>query len=220
MNAAQNQVRAGDHLDALLSYIAIWEEHGSVAAAINASIIYEALGETEDAAALMEYVFIATMDPRASAVLSQLSEELVHQRGVETFNDMRPSAERVAAHALNEVGRVLPYDARVWIQNNAATNQSLVSDVIDNMTSSFLNAGTLVVERQMIDMVLEEQNLHLGGNVTDGDFISVGNLAGANTIVVVGITGTGHMRRLQVRVLDIETSTVVMQSGTGVDWRL
>jgi len=128
--------------------------------------------------------------------------------------------EKVAAHATGEVKRVLPAAARLWIHNNAATDQALASGVIDNMTAALLASGFTVVERGRIDLVVAEQNLHMGGAVTDRDFVSIGNLAGANTAVIVGIVGTGAARRLQVRVLDIETGTVTMQSGAGSEWSL
>jgi len=220
MDAALAQVRAGNYRLARDSYLAIWEAHGSMAAAINASILQEALGETEDAIVFMGQVLAATGNPRASTVLIRLNRELAEQRGVEAFGDALPPVERVAAHAIGEVQRILPMAARVSIHNNAAANQGLVNDVIDNMTSTFLRNGIPVIERQRIELILTEQNLHMDGSVSDRDFISVGNLAGANTIIIVGITGVGAARRLQVRVLDIETGTVVMQSDTGNDWRL
>jgi len=220
MDAALAHVRGQNYIAARQSYIAIWESHGSIAAAINASILYEAVGETENAVFFMEHVFAATGAPRASQVLARLNRELAEQTGVEAFDDARTVAERVTEHAISEVRRVLPETARVWVHNDAAAHQVLVTDVIDNMISVFLSYGTPVVERQLIDLVLVEQNLHMDGAVSDSDFVSIGNLAGANTIVIVGITGTGGARRLQVRVLDISTGTVIMQSGTGSEWRM
>ncbi|MCL2558009.1 MAG: CsgG/HfaB family protein [Treponema sp.] len=220
MNAAQDQVRSGNYIAARHSYLAIWHDHGSVAAAINASILYEATGDTESAIALMRTVSAATGAPRAAQVLSRLNNELAHQAGVGAFGDQRSAAERVADHAIAEVSRVLPPNARVAIHNNAQASAGLVNDVIDGMIGAFLQRGIPVVERQLIELILAEQNLHADGSVTDRDFISIGNLAGANTIVIVGLSGVGAARRLQVRVLDISTGTVRMQSGTGSEWQL
>jgi hypothetical protein len=65
-----------------------------------------------------------------------------------------------------------------------------------------------------------EHNIQMSGIVSDNDFISVGNAAGANTIVVIGITGTGALRRLSVRVLDIERRIPIFQSDTGEKWEI
>ena len=220
MNAAQALVRQGNFMAALDSYIAIWEGHGSIAAAINASILYEAIGELERAIDFMYGVVAATGAPGASQALARLNEEMEELLGLCVFEDERTPVERVAEHAIDEVERVLPHGARVWIHNTATVNLGMVNDVIDNMVSTFIGAGIPIVERQLIDLIVAEQDLHLSGAISDNDFISIGNLAGANTIVAVGITGAGAARRLQVRVLDIETATVMMQSGTGALWSL
>jgi len=218
MNAADTRRRAGDYLGAREAYIAIWDNHRSIAAAINAAILYEATGDLEGGIFFVEQVFEATRAPQVSQKLAQLNREAAYVLGLEAFDDVQAPAERVAGHAVGEISSVLPVAPRLWIHTTA--DLALVNDVIDNMASSFLGAGFTVVDRQMIDLILAEQNLHLDGAVSDSDFLSVGNLAGANTVVIVGLTGTGAARRLQVRVLDIETATVRMQSGTGVAWRL
>jgi hypothetical protein len=60
----------------------------------------------------------------------------------------------------------------------------------------------------------------MSGFVGDNDFVSIGNLAGANTIVIINITGTGDMRRLQLRVLDIERGIQTLHSDTSDVWKI
>jgi len=219
MNAANASRRAGDYLGSREAYIAIWNNHRSIPAAINAAILFEATGELEDGIFFMEQVFEATRAPQVLQKLTQLNREVSYLLGLEALaGGGRSPAEVVANHAVGEISGILPTTPRLWIHPTA--NQPLVNDVIDNMISAFLGAGVTIVDRQMIDLVLLEQNLHLDGAVADSDFVSIGNLAGANTVVTVGMIGTGAARRLQVRVLDIETATLRMQSGTGVAWRL
>ena len=220
MDAARAQVREGNYVAARRGYLALWESNKSIAAAVNASILYEAMGETQDAINFMEQVFAETGSPLARDTLARLKNELAEQAGVEQYGNTKSPVESVTNHAISEVQKVLPAGARLWIYNNATANQSLVNDVIDNMISVFLSKSITVIERQMIDLVLKEQNFQLSGNVSDNDFVSIGNLAGANTVVIVGITGTGAVRRLQVRVLDIKAGIVIMQSSTGSEWNL
>ena len=220
MNAAESRRRGGDYLGAREAYVAIWNNHRSIAAAINAAILFEATGDLEDGIFFMEQVFEATRSPQASQKLAQLNREAAYLLGLRAFDYSMTPAERVASHAASEVQRAVSAPARLWIHNNTTFAEALVNDVIDNMTAALLNSGFTIVERGMIDLVLAEQNLHLGGAVADSDFVSIGNLAGANTVVVINMIGTGGARRLQARVLDIETATLRMQSDTGVAWRL
>jgi len=220
MDAALAQVKGGYYTAARQAYLAVWESYQSVAAAVNASILYEALGETSSAAKFMQQVFAVTGSPLAGNTLNRLNMELAQQARVEQFDNTKSPVERVAGLAINEVQNVLPANPRLWIYNNAAANQNLANDIIDNMIFTFIKNGVSVVERQMIDMVLSEQNFQLSGNVSDDEIVSIGNLAGANTVVIAGITGAGAARRFHIRVLDIRTGTVIMQSGTGSEWNL
>jgi len=147
-------------------------------------------------------------------------EDKITARGTVISLDIQMARARAGTieHALREVRRVLPADARVWLHNNATTDRSLANDAVDNMTSAFIRDNITVVERGLINLIATEQGIHLDGIVADNDFISIGNAAGANTIVVVAIAGTGVLRRLNVRVLDIATGTVRMQSDTGEAW--
>ena len=149
-------------------------------------------------------------------------EDTIVARGVVISLDMQTARARAGTieHALMEIRRVLPVDARLWIHNGATTDRNLANDTADDITAAFIRDNVTVVERGLIDLIATEQGIHLDGTVADSDFISIGNAAGANTIIVVAIAGTGVLRRLNVRVLDIATGTVRMQSDTGEAWRL
>jgi len=219
MDAADRLRRDGFLMDSRDAYVAIWENNRSVAAAINAAVIYEAMGDIEGGILLMEQVLEVNRHASALRRLNELNREAAELMGLEALAEYRPAVERLAEHAISEMRPVVAEGARLWIHNNAVTDQALVEGIIANMTSELLREGFVIVERGMLDMVLSEQNLHLEGGVADSDFISIGNLAGANTVISIGMIGTGGARRLQLRVLDIETATVRMQSGTGIAWR-
>jgi len=220
MDSARALIRDGNYMAARQAYLAIWESHQSIAAAVNASILFEALGETQNGANLMQQVMASTGSPLARVALERLNRELAEQAGVEQFDGTLSPEERATAHAVAEIRRIIPAGTRLFIHNNATANQNIINNVIDNMTSEFLRLNITVIERQMIDLVLREQNFQLSGYVSDSDLVSIGNLAGANIIVIVDIAGTAAQRRLQVRVLDIRAGTIIMQSGTGTDWHL
>ena len=220
MEGALAHVKGGNYVAARQAYLSIWQSFQSIPAAINASILFEATGETRNAEIFIQQVYSASGSPLAKTTLDRLQRELAEQAGVEKFEDTRSPAEKIAFFAVDEIKKVLPSGAKLWIQNNATTDQSLVNTVIDNMTSVMLGSGIVVLERQMIDLILKEQNFQMSGNVSDSDFVSIGNLAGASAVVAVSITGSGANRRIQVKVLDISQGVILMQSGTGSDWEL
>jgi len=220
MKNAESQVKSGSYRLALESYIGIYEASKSIAAAVNASILHEALGEGQAALNLLQTVFAETGNPRARDELARLNRVLEDQLTIASeYDDARTLSERVAAFATGEIQRVLSRDARVWIYNN--TNDNIIAEaVVDNITADLIRRGVGLVDRENMTLIEAEQNFHMSGNVSDNDFLSIGNAAGANTIVIVGITGTGDMRRLQIRVLDIERGVPILQSDTSDSWKL
>jgi hypothetical protein len=220
MKDALAQVKEGNYKAALEAYLGIYEQYKSFAAAENASILHEAFGDTQIAANFMRRVFDETGNPRALEVLARLNRILQDQATLASdYSDAGNQTERVAVFASGEIQKVLPRDARVWIYNNAMTNPMAVA-VVDNITSDFIRKGIRVVDRQNIALIEAEQKLQMSGFVSDNDFVSIGNAAGANIIAVIDITGTGAIRRLQVRVLNIERGVPIMQSDTSEKWQL
>ena len=220
MDGAFAHVKAGNYVAARQAYHAIWSSYSSVAAAVNASIMLEAIGETMQAATFMQQVVNATGSPLATRTLSRIQREIAEQLGLAVFEDTRSPAEKAADFAVSELQKVLPRDARVAFQNSEVTDNAMVNNIIINMTSSFIRNNITVVERQEIDRIMAELDFQLSGSVSDDSYVSLGKLAGANCIIIVNVTGTGANRRLQVRALNIETGTVMMQSGTGSEWNL
>jgi hypothetical protein len=96
----------------------------------------------------------------------------------------------------------------------------MVEAVVDNLTSGFIQKGIGIVDRQNTVLVEAEQKRQMSGAVSDAEILRIGNAAGAKMIVIIGITGSGAMRRLQVRVLDIERGIPIMQSDTNDKWQL
>jgi hypothetical protein len=212
-------VKAGSYKQALDSYLEIYTRYKSVAAAENASILHESFGETQVAANLMQKVFTETGNPQARLVLARLNKILQDQETLASeYSDSRSQTEKIAVFASGEIQKVLPVKATVWIYNNSH-NQAMVEAVVDNITAGFIQKGISIVDRQNSLLIDAEKKFQMSGSVSDNDFVSIGNAAGANIIVVVGITGTGAMRRLQVRVLDVERGTPIMQSDTGESWQ-
>jgi outer membrane lipopolysaccharide assembly protein LptE/RlpB len=228
MEAALAQVEAGNYKAARDAYISIYESSKSMAAAENASIFLEALGETQAAADLMQRVVNETGNPVATQILARLNAELQATAAVSAFKetkdqkekDTRSAAEKVAEVASSEVQKYLPDSARVWIINNSAAENVLINNVIDNMTATLLRDGIIIVDRQSTALVQAEQKFQMSGHVSDEDIVGIGNIAGVNRVIMLSVVGSGPSRRLQVRVLDVQRSVLLMQSDTDEKWSL
>ena len=221
MKDAQALVKEGAYKAALEAYLKIYNENKNIAAAINASILYEATGDTQAGLTFMQGVYTASGNPKAKATIDRLNDELKEMSGASAFDDDRSPAEKVADYAKDELQKILPAGAKLLIQNNATTDKALVDTVIDNLTSSLLSGGGFtVVDRENLATIMKEQGFQTSGEVSDSDMVSIGNKAGANTIIIINITGTAANRRLQLKVLDMEKATLVYTSDTSDNWKL
>jgi len=220
MKNAITQVKAGNYKIALEAYLGIYDRYKSIAAAENASILYESFGEVQTAANFMQKVIDETGNPSARNTLARLNKILQDQAILASdYGDTRDQAKKASDLASAEIQKVLPKNARVWIYNDSSNN-SMAAAIVDNLTAEFINKGIKTVDRQNSALINAEQKFNTSGYVSDNDFISIGNAVGANTIVVIGISGAGANRRLQVRVLDIEKSVPLMQSDTSEKWKI
>ena len=65
-----------------------------------------------------------------------------------------------------------------------------------------------VVERRELDIIRDEQNFHLSGEVDDETAVSIGRMAGAGIVITGSILPYGPVRFLNLRALDVETAQI------------
>jgi len=221
MKNALGHVTAGSYRAALNEYMKIYEEYGNIAAIYNAAIMQEALGDLSAAVALMDRASTDTGNPAAAEEIARLNRRIQEQATVDSEykTAVRP-VDRVIVYASDEAMRVLPPNAKVWLVNKESSEQSLVDAVSDGISAAFINSGVTVVDRENIALIEDELLRQMSGSVSDSDLLRAGNQAGANTIITISVTGTGSMRRLQMRVLDVEKGVPLLQSDAGEKWEL
>jgi TolB-like protein len=219
MKAVESDVKKGNYKTALERYLFIYSAYNNYAAAYNAAIMHEAMKDLPSAIALMQSVYAKTGTPKANAALTRLNKALQEQQSLIT-EYAGSQRDKVTNYAIEEIYKVLPNNAKIWIFNNAKEEKTLSSSMVDGITAGLIKKGVTVVDRENSTLVEAEQKFQASGNVSDKDFVSLGKAAGANTLVTIAVTGTSSNRRLQVRVLDIEKSTNRYQSDTSDFWKL
>lgn len=87
----------------------------------------------------------------------------------------------------------------------------------DKMVSQLVNLRRFkVIERTALDKVLQEQQLQVSGVVDDETAVKVGRVAGADAIVIAGVVQHGSGSKVNVRVIDTETSETIVARGEQV----
>ncbi|MDR3147962.1 MAG: hypothetical protein LBU00_06265, partial [Treponema sp.] len=206
MKAVYELVREGNYRQALGEYEAIYAETNSFEAGYNATLLYEALGDIEEARLLTQELVDSTGNPAARTRLAQIDQNIADIAAVESsYRDQRSQFEKVMAVAIPLVRERIPRQQTVFVQNVSRADRELADRAMDSITDSLREAGIELVDRNNAAMLRAERD-YQGQNwdeFDDSTIAGFGQEAGVQIFVLVSITGTSNSRRLQVRVLDV-----------------
>jgi hypothetical protein len=185
MKEALAFVKNGNYVEAIRQYDAIDVEYGSVAARTNAGILRESIAS----------------DAAARAELAQL------------YNDTNGLADKAVKNAIDTLNAKLPAGANIMIMKTNSTERNMLDYVVNQMTKTVVQAGKLkVVDRSNQALINAEQQYQLSGNVDDNSAVSIGHQLGVQYIVICWISGEKSLRRLNQKVLNIETAQITDQA--------
>ena len=93
--------------------------------------------------------------------------------------------------------------------NDASLNW-LSMGIPESITADFSSiAGLVIIERLQLWRIMEEQALQVAGAVSDASVMEVGQLLGANLLVVGAFQKQGNTMRLTARFVDAESGSIV-----------
>lgn len=80
------------------------------------------------------------------------------------------------------------------------------------ISSTIVNAGRHnIVERSLLEKVMQEQQFSNSGVVDDSDATEIGKLTGANKVILSVVTLTGGRNMLSIKMIDVKTASVERQ---------
>jgi hypothetical protein len=185
MKEALAFVKNGSYEEAIRQYDTIYGEYGSDAARTNAAILRESIAS----------------DAAARAELNRL------------FTDTNGLADKAVKNAIDRLNAKLPSGSNIMIMKTKSTERNMLDYVVNQMTKNVVQAGKLkVVDRSNQTLINAEQQYQLSGNVDDNSAVSIGHQLGVQYIVICWISGEKSLRRLNQKVLNIETAQITDQS--------
>ena len=103
----------------------------------------------------------------------------------------------------------IPSGNRIVILNIESASVVLSDYIIDELIANAVNDRIFeVIDRQRLDLIREEQNFQMSGEVNDELALSVGRFFGAQTIVSGRVMQIGDRFRITIRALDVETARI------------
>jgi len=126
-----------------------------------------------------------------------------------TTMEKRDNIEIALENASKKIMASIQQGRNTAISNVSADEQDYSDYIANELEVILLDANFVVVDRSQLDIIRQEQNFQLSGDVDDNDIISIGKYSGASYIITGSIDGTGPTRRLRLRLLDVETARVI-----------
>ena len=80
------------------------------------------------------------------------------------------------------------------------------------ISTTIVNTGSYdIVERSLLEKVMQEQQFSNSGVVDDKDATEIGKLTGANKIILSVLANVGEKQMLSIKMIDVQTATVERQ---------
>ena len=215
MKDALALVKSGSYRPALTRYQAIYGASGEFAAGYNAAIMAEVLGDMNNAIALMSGLYYDTGNPKARTELERMRSTLSDAMIVEErYSDNDGHVATVIRQIASEFTTRVPGGAVLSILNTSSSEKQLTDFVVDGLTSNLVNNSRFaIIDRQNSRLIDAEKQFQMSGSVSDESAVSIGHELGVNTMALCSIAGRSSLRRLTVRVIDVETARIVFQSS-------
>jgi hypothetical protein len=117
--------------------------------------------------------------------------------------------EDALEHAAKEAIKNIPANSTIAIIYITAHDEAAINFIANELEFIWVKEGYRIVNRADLDLLRQEQNFQLSGEVDDNSAVSIGKFLGANIIVTGSIDGNINLRRLRLRLLDAETGQVI-----------
>jgi TolB-like protein len=152
-----------------------------------------------------------TLDEAIKTTAEELGQRMRSGR-MPNVDFSNPSIEQTAS----EIRQQLTAQIKIAVLNFSSNWQNLSAYVIDEMNNAIVRNGLLtVVDRQQLDLVRQEQNFQMSGDVDDESAQSIGKFLGAQSVLSGSFTLIGNINRFRIRVIDVETG--VLQYSSSMD---
>jgi TolB-like protein len=117
--------------------------------------------------------------------------------------------DEAIANSMNYLVGRLPKGVKVVVLNVSAGTKELSDYVIEELTGYIVNNGNLtVVDRRNLELLQEEMNFQMSGEVNEDTAQEIGMKLGAQTIISGSITPLGDIYRMRIQAIQVETAQV------------
>jgi hypothetical protein len=125
--------------------------------------------------------------------------------------------DRAVAEAAVELNSRLHPGSAVAMVNFNSGSEKMAVFVMEEVHRLLVQARVLtVVERRQIDLVREELNFQMSGEVSDETFQGIGHMIGVESIITGSIERIGRVYRFRIWAIDVDSAQIMASYSTNV----
>jgi hypothetical protein len=118
--------------------------------------------------------------------------------------------QNIMAEISEELIETLPAKSIIAVLSISSNERTLSENTIDELEFYLVDSRKFtIVDRARLDQIRREQNFQMSGEVNDDSAVAIGNMLGANIVIVGTITTSGLEGRITIRALDATTAQIV-----------
>ncbi|MDR3341288.1 MAG: CsgG/HfaB family protein, partial [Treponema sp.] len=111
--------------------------------------------------------------------------------------------------AVDRLTDSIPERSTIAVLSIKAENVAISNYVLEGLLALLVNGRKfVVVDRSNLDLIRQEENLQLGGEISDESAQRIGHKLAAQMIIFGSMKRIGNYYHLQVRALEVETTQI------------
>jgi TolB-like protein len=125
------------------------------------------------------------------------------------------SLDQVIRAAAAHIESSLEKDVKIAILNFSSSSEEFSGYVLEELSDYLVNSRKLVVvDRRELDLIRQEEQFQMSGDVSDESAQAIGKKLGAQLIVSGSLTDLGGTYRFRIKALNVETAAVEVSSAS------
>jgi TolB-like protein len=120
-----------------------------------------------------------------------------------------PTLDQTIQQTAESIGINLRSGIKIAMLNFTSSSIAFSEYVLDELGGALVNAKRVsVVDRRELELIRQEENFQLSGEVSDKSMVSIGKKLGAQMIVSGSLRNMGEEYKFTARILNVETAQV------------
>jgi TolB-like protein len=127
------------------------------------------------------------------------------------------SLDEAIKGAADDLGKNLPKGSKIAVLNFTGGSDRLSTYVIEELNSAVVNGRLITaVDRAQLDLVRQEMNFQMSGEVSDESAQEIGKMLGAQYIVSGSIDNIGNTYRFRISAIEVESAAIQVSYSANI----